>query len=89
MASPLKHLAQGSEIVLHHLIEPVWVQHVVYVGKDVSDVVVPVLHVLVESEVFDREVVEIGFELQVSGFPILRLFDTLLRRADSGVGEHQ
>jgi hypothetical protein len=87
-ATPREHLAQGREIVLHDILKPVGVEHVVDVGEHVSDVVVPVLHASVEAKVFVRQVVEVGFELQVSCLPVLGMFDALLRSADAGVLEH-
>src|SRR5271165_6190485 len=84
-ATSLQHLAQGREIVLHDILKPVRVKHVVDVGEHASDVIVPILHALVEAKVFWRQVVESGFALQVSCLPVLGMFDALLRSADAGV----
>jgi len=44
------NLRQGREIILHNLVESMRVERVVYVGEDITDMVVPVLHGLVERK---------------------------------------
>jgi hypothetical protein len=65
------------------------VEHVIHVGEHVSDMVVPVLHGFVAGKVFHRQVVEVGFQIQVLCLLILGVFDPLSGRAEPCVGEHQ
>jgi hypothetical protein len=80
---------QTREIVLHDLIKSMRNQNVVHVAQHVADIQVPSLHVLVEAEVFHRNVIEVSFQLQVSRFPMLGIFDALFRGAEPCVLEHE
>jgi hypothetical protein len=50
-SAPREHLAQGSEIVLHNIVEPMREQNNVDVGKYVCNPVVPFLHGSIEPEI--------------------------------------
>jgi hypothetical protein len=54
-ATPRKHLAQGREIVLHDILKPVRVEHVIHVPKHVADLGIPLLHRLEISEILSPQ----------------------------------
>jgi hypothetical protein len=60
-----------------------------YVGEDFADIRMPLLHRLIKPEIFYRKVVEIGLQLQISCLPMLRVFYTFFRGAESSVGQPQ
>jgi len=68
-----EHLAQAGEIVPHNLVKSVRSQNIVEITEHVADIQIPFLHRLTETEIFDRNMFEVGFQFQVSRHSSARL----------------
>jgi hypothetical protein len=59
-----EHLAQAGEIVPRNLVKSVRSQNIVEITEHVADIQIPLLHRLIETDIFDRNMFEVGFSFR-------------------------